>query len=149
MSNYYSTSSNGFMDRALSTAKRRPEAILLFAAGCALLMTGTRRSGASYGSWSQQGDRDSNRSWRSMASDRVGQFTDTFSDATERAQGYAGDLADRARETTSTLGERASSLASTASEYASSATRYAQEAGQSLTSQASDVAGRARSTMQS
>jgi ElaB/YqjD/DUF883 family membrane-anchored ribosome-binding protein len=95
-------------DWVVNTARRKPEALLLLAAGCALIMRGGT-GGAS---------------WSSRSSDVYGRasWQDDMGDETRRQSARAGEGATRY------AGEMRDRVAATASGYASSAADYAQDA---------------------
>lgn len=141
------TSNQTFLDNPadwlVDTVRRRPEAVLLMAAGCALLMRNGARSSARThfqgghfqgghqgpeGSRQHGGVADAAR----RAADTV---SDTASDIGERIAGTAGDLRDRVSETAST--------------YASTAADYADQARQRLVAGSEQVSRQAQSAMRS
>jgi len=130
MSYYDQVRRQSLSDRLMSAAKRRPEAVLLFAAGCALLLSGkssTLRRAASAGRDYYSSAVDASDSWRGAAADQAAEVGHRLQDVSQRAQSFIGDLADRALETTSHLGDTASSYASQVSGYATSARDQAGE----------------------
>jgi ElaB/YqjD/DUF883 family membrane-anchored ribosome-binding protein len=96
-------------DWVVNTARRKPEALLLLAAGCALMM---RSGGSVIGSWTSRSDDVYGReSWQNETADETRRQS---SRAAESASRYAGEMRDR--------------VADTASAYASTAADYAQDA---------------------
>jgi hypothetical protein len=96
-------------DWVVNTARRKPEALLLLVAGCALMM---RSGGSVMGSRTSGSDDVYGRaSWQDETADEARKQS---SRAAEGARRYAGDLRDR--------------VAESANAYASSAADYAQDA---------------------
>jgi hypothetical protein len=141
MSNYshsdrYSQAGNWLM----GTARRNPEALLLLAAGCALLM---RSSGSSsrtaarnyvdpqqaYGS-----NREGYRS-RASASSVASEMGDGISRAAASASDYASDIKNKVSET--------------AGSYTESVSQFAQDAGRNISEQTQRLGRQAQSTLQS
>jgi gas vesicle protein len=126
MSRYTDTNAGDWL---IGTVKRNPEALLVLAAGCALLLRNARSSPArvsrqprydeDYWGQNQQGRRED--SWR-----------EGLSRASETAKDYAAEVSDR--------------VSDTASSYASAASRYAQEGGRAMSEQASRLTSQAQST---
>jgi gas vesicle protein len=116
-------------DWLTGTAKRNPEAFLVLAAGCALLLRG-RRNSPSSSNWSsgdyQHRDHDD-------FANRVGRDGNQISRS-------ASNLKDRVSEVTS---DYASSVSNSARSYASNVADYADDARRRLASQASRVADQA------
>jgi hypothetical protein len=125
-------------DWLIGTAKRNPEALLVLAAGAALLLRGKGSRGSSprrypdayydrgqYDQYGEQRQRGQDGSWR-----------EGLSRAAETAKDYASDVTDRVSET-------ASSYASAASRYADEGRRmassYADEGRRMMSSQASAI----------
>ena len=102
-------------DWVVDTARRKPEALLLLAAGCALMMRGGGMGGASWSSRSS--DVYSRASWQDDMADETRRQS---SRAAEGASRYAADMRDRVAET-------ASGYASTAADYAQGARRRVSE----------------------
>jgi hypothetical protein len=119
-------------DWFLGTARRNPEALLLFAAGCCLLMRGGASSSwrrASYGA-------DEYRS----ASDR------TSSDFTRDPSTSREGLANRASDYASQIKDRVSD---TASSYAESVSDFAGDARRNISERSEGLKRKAQATMQS
>jgi hypothetical protein len=152
MSRYTDTNAGDWL---IGTVKRNPEALLVLAAGCALLLRNARSSPArvsrqprydeDYWGQNQQGRRED--SWREglsraseTAKDYAAEVSDRVSDswreglsrASETAKDYAAEVSDR--------------VSDTASSYASAASRYAQEGGRAMSEQASRLTSQAQST---
>jgi hypothetical protein len=129
-------------DRAWWTLKRRPEALLLFAAGSALLMSGTR-TGNSSNTWRPSNTSGGRRAatMGSSASRSMNNISDQVQSASQQTQDYVRNVADQAR-------ERASQVADTASDYAESLTRYAVSARDTVADQGGAAIERARSLAQ-
>jgi ElaB/YqjD/DUF883 family membrane-anchored ribosome-binding protein len=105
-------------DWVVDTARRKPEALLLLAAGCALMMRGT---GGSTTSWSTRSDYSDYRSGRaSWQDDMANEARGESSRAAEGVGRYAADVRDRVSGT-------ASAYASTAADYAEGARRRVSE----------------------
>lgn len=101
-------------DWVVDTARRKPEALLLLAAGCALMM---RSGGSVVGSWTSRADDVYGRaSWQDETADEARRQS---SRAAEGASRYAGDIRDRVTES--------------ANAYVSSAADYAQDARRRMT----------------
>jgi ElaB/YqjD/DUF883 family membrane-anchored ribosome-binding protein len=102
-------------DWVVDTARRKPEALLLLAAGCALMM---RSGGSVVGSWTSRSDDIYGRtSWQEETADEARRQS---SRAAEGASRYAGDLRDR-------VAENANAYASSAADYAQDARRRMSE----------------------
>jgi ElaB/YqjD/DUF883 family membrane-anchored ribosome-binding protein len=98
-------------DWVVTTARRKPEALLLLAAGCALMM---RSGGSIVGSWTSRSDDVYGRTaWQEDTADEARRQS---SRAAEGASRYAGDMRDR-------VTESASAYASSAADYAQGARR--------------------------
>jgi ElaB/YqjD/DUF883 family membrane-anchored ribosome-binding protein len=125
-------------DWVVTTARRRPEALLLMAAGAALLMRG---SGAT--SWSRPAHTHGRASWQdeTTASARA-----NVNRTAEEASSYAGEMRDRVSDT-------ARAYASTAADYAQDARRrvgeYAGAAREHLSSATDQVTRSAQSAAHS
>jgi ElaB/YqjD/DUF883 family membrane-anchored ribosome-binding protein len=102
-------------DWVVNTARRKPEALLLLAAGCALMM---RRGGSIVGAWTSGSDDVYGRS--SWQDETVNEVRGQTSRAAEGASRYADDVRDR-------VSERASAYASSAADYAQGARRRMSE----------------------
>jgi ElaB/YqjD/DUF883 family membrane-anchored ribosome-binding protein len=127
-------------DWVVNTAKRKPEALLLLAAGCALMM---RSGGSVVASWTSRSDDVYGRaSWQDEMDDARRQS----SRAAEGASRYAGDMRDRVSET-------ASAYASTAADYAQDARNrmsgYAGAVRENLSSATDQVSRTAKSAASS
>jgi ElaB/YqjD/DUF883 family membrane-anchored ribosome-binding protein len=127
-------------DWLVGAARRKPEALLLFAAGCALMMRGTGKSPASR----QPGDVYGQASWRNQASPSM-PAAGGLGKAAETVSQYAGEVRDR-------LGDKADAYASSVSDYADDARRrvgdYAEGLRQNISSASDHVASSARSAVQ-
>ena len=124
-------------DWVVDTARRKPEALLLLAAGCALMM----RNSSVVSSWSspsRSGD-FSRVSWENETADEARRQS---SRAAEGVSRYAGDLRDRVAET-------ASGYASTAADYAQGARRKVGEYTGALRENLSSATDRVSRTAQS
>jgi ElaB/YqjD/DUF883 family membrane-anchored ribosome-binding protein len=108
----------GLADMVGGAVKRSPEALLLLAAGCALLMRSRPANGSS--NWSQDtgsvGSAQAGGSARPYTADVADRARAYTSDVADKARAYGSDVADKARETVS-------SYASAASNYADQARR--------------------------
>jgi ElaB/YqjD/DUF883 family membrane-anchored ribosome-binding protein len=102
-------------DWVVNTARRKPEALLLLAAGCALMMRGGVAGGASWSSPS--GNLSGRASWEDETVDEARRQSNR---AAEGASRYAGEMRDRVVET-------ASDYASTAADYGRDARRRVSE----------------------
>jgi len=111
-------------ERLWASAKKRPEAMLLFAAGCALLFSGNRKSlrrAASAGRDYYESAANASASWTSAASKGISDVGERVQSATQRAQDYLGDISGKAMEATSSIGDTAGEYADQVKRYASSA----------------------------
>jgi hypothetical protein len=116
-------------DWVVNTVRRNPEGLLLFAAGCALLM----RSGASPLSGKFSENSYSDNGGHSGAS-RQSSLREGISRTAEGAADYVSEVKER--------------VAETASSYASSVTDYAEETRRSISDQSSRLKRQAQSTLQ-
>ena len=123
-------------DWLLGTAKRNPEALLVLAAGCALLLRGGRvggsRGSALHRRWEQndyRGDGDMQAGYADRAAHAAGEVRQS-----------AADLKDRVSETAESY---ASAVSDTARSYATSVADYAGSAGRAVAAQTTDLADRA------
>jgi hypothetical protein len=123
---YYTTSDayGQAGDWLIGTAKRNPEALLVLAAGCALLMRGGR-SASSQSSYTNRFNEQRDGGERGPS----GRLAEGVSRVAESASEYASDIKDRVSDT-------ASSYASTASDYAADLTRNVSAQTARLTDQA-------------
>jgi hypothetical protein len=120
-------------DWLMGTARRNPEALLLLAAGCVLLMRGTGSSSSKAGSHGRQERSDfapPSTSSRGESNARQG-----LSRAVEGAADYASDIKDQ--------------VSDTAGNYAEAVSEFAGEAGRKVSQQSERFARQAQSTMQS
>ena len=131
-------------DWLVGTAKRNPEALLVLAAGCALLLRGGGRSrrniaatiiGVMIIAADYRG-----KGYVEEATRAAGKATQLASDAAGAAAQYATDIKDRVVEAAGTY---ASSAAETARSYASTVADYASDAGRGVVSQTSRLADQA------
>jgi ElaB/YqjD/DUF883 family membrane-anchored ribosome-binding protein len=127
-------------DWLVGAARRKPEALLLFAAGCALMMRGTGKGAAAR----QPGDVYGQAPWRDEAS-RSAPAAAGLGKAAEKVSQYAGEVRDR-------LGDKADTYASSVSDYADDARRrvgdYAEGLRQNVSAASDQVASTARSAVQ-
>jgi hypothetical protein len=126
-------------DWLMTTARRNPEALLLLAAGCALLMRsgrGTpskapqRRQYSEYAGY----EAEAGPSYRPAKDTVASKAGDAISRAGETASEYASDMKDR--------------ISETAGSYAQSVSEFAQDAGRSISEQSERLRRGAQSTMQ-
>lgn len=132
-------------DWLLGTAKRNPEALLVLAAGCALLLRGGSKTSSEYRRNDDHWVNDRRGDYRAEGdieetTRTAGKATQFASDVANAATRYAGDIKDRVTEA---AGDYASSAADTARSYASTAADYAGDAGRSIVSQTSRLADQA------
>ena len=113
----------------IGTAKRNPEALLVLAAGCALLMRGGGSS-PSQASAAYHSDYYGNREQEART---PGNWSEGASRAVEGATEYASDIKDR--------------VADAAGSYASSISDYAGSVGSTISTQASRIADQTQSTV--
>jgi hypothetical protein len=149
-------------DWVVRTARANPEALLVLAAGCALLMRGTARSSAAPSSASPRQvyrssdfeDRNKTDRWSegvsraagkagayasdaaSSVSDAAGRMSGYASDAAGRVSGYASDAGNRVADYASETGQR---VADSASTYASSLQRNLADGASAVSDYASEV----------
>jgi hypothetical protein len=126
----------------LAKVKRNPEAFLVLAAGCALLLrgAGSSRGTARYrnGSWSDESRWSrSGATARDYASDIKDRMKDTASAVSDKASGYAASLSD----TTAAMSERAG-------DYASSLSDQAGEWGRNVAEQTNRMSANARASIE-
>jgi hypothetical protein len=114
----------------IGTAKRNPEALLVLAAGCALLMRGGGSSSSQPSAPTYRGDYYGNRE---QVARTPGNWGEGASRAVEGATEYASDMKDR--------------VADAASSYASSVSDYAGTVGRTISTQASQIADQTQSTV--
>jgi hypothetical protein len=115
----------------IGTAKRNPEALLVLAAGCALLMRGgatsaPQASALGYRSDDYYGNRE-------QEARTPGNWSEGASRAVEGATEYAADIKDR--------------VTGAASSYATSVSDYAGSVGRTISTQASQIADQTQSTV--
>jgi len=129
-------------DWVVGTAKRNPEALLVLAAGAALLMRGGSRLSSSYRTQENGDDPNHSRAegFVGEATRAAGKATQFTSDAAGAATQYASDIKDRVAEAASGY---ASTAADTARSYASTVADYAGDAGRNVASQTSRLADQA------
>jgi hypothetical protein len=127
---HYTDTSGGAGHWLIGTAKRNPEALLVLAAGCALLLRG---GGSSAGRMSATA-RYPNEYYDHMREQpgAAGSWGEGISRGAETAKEYASDVTGRASDM--------------ASSYASAASRYAEEGGRAMSRQASRLTSQAQST---
>jgi hypothetical protein len=120
----------------VAKVKRNPEAFLVLAAGCALLL---RSAGSSSREPARHNnDRWSDESrWTRSASDVKGRVKDAATAVSDKASNYAASLSD----TTSAMSERAA-------DYASSLSDQASEWGRNVAEQTNRVGAQARSSIE-
>jgi hypothetical protein len=115
----YSRTSDWFLD----AARRKPEALLLLVAGCALLMRTGRRPGDSVPPRAAMGDQghDGREPTRATSmSSGPSRLREGFNEAAETAADYAGDLKDKVTHAASGY---IATVADTVSDYADTARR--------------------------
>jgi len=125
--------------------RRKPEALLLFAAGCALLMRGNgTRSSSSYDS--QPGDVYGRAPWQDDRGGSTSRVREGMNRAGEQVSDYAGAVRDR-------MADTASAYASSVSDYAEDARRrvgdFTDDVQQRLSATTGYVSERAQSAMHS
>jgi hypothetical protein len=122
-------------DWLIGTAKRNPEALLVLAAGCALLMRSgglsVPRPSREYGGGGYENP---------GAASGPKRLRENLSQAADGAAEYAADVQGR-------ISRAASAAAETAGEYTDSVTDYAADLGRNVSEQASQFADRAQSTV--
>jgi hypothetical protein len=114
----------------VGTARRNPEALLVLAAGCALLMRGGGSSPSQASAPAYHGDYYGNRE---QAARTPGNWSEGASRAVEGATEYASDIKDR--------------VTDAAGSYASSISDYAGSVGSTISTQASRIADQTQSTV--
>lgn len=154
-------------DWLMRTAKANPEALLVLAAGCALLLrsSGGARADSShrqvyrYSDFDRQDDRDASR-WRdglSGAGEKVGAYasdvknrvTDTAGAYASSLSGYAGQVQRNVADQASSLSDYAGEVGRSISDQASAVSGYAAEMGRNVSHQAAHYTDAARAGMQS
>jgi hypothetical protein len=116
-------------DWLIGTAKRNPEALLVLAAGCALLL---RNAGSSPARASSKWQYDEYYGERRERPEPERSWREDLSRTAETAKDYASDVTER--------------VSDTASSYASAASRYAEEGRRTMSAQASRFKNQAQST---
>jgi hypothetical protein len=130
-------------------ARSQPEALLLMAAGCALLMRTGRGSVDSVAARMSQGRYRGSARFQSAT-----RLRDTVRETAEQAGSYAGDMAERmgasARDYGSTVADTMGDYAETARDYAENArraaTRYAEDARRNVADTSERVMEQAQTT---
>jgi ElaB/YqjD/DUF883 family membrane-anchored ribosome-binding protein len=133
----------GMADMLGGAVKRSPEALLLLAAGCALLMRSRPASGSS--NWSPgtgNGNSAVSGSGMARAGGSVSQYA---SDVADKARDYTSDVADRARQYTSDAADKARE---TMGSYASAASNYADQARRTIGDQSQQALEQTQSAIQ-
>ena len=130
----------GMADMLGGAVKRSPEALLLLAAGCALLMRSRPASGSS--NWQRPGNGAISGSGLARAGGSVSQYA---SDVADKARDYTSDVADRARQYTSDAADKARE---TAGSYASAASNYADQARRTIGDQSQQALQQTQSAVQ-
>ena len=126
----------------MAKVKQNPEAFLVLAAGCALLLRGSglgsmvQRSGARNEGWNDLRERTAATA-RGYAADLRDRVSDTTAAASDKASGYA-----------TALSENASAISERASDYVSSLSDQATDWGRNVADEATRMGARARSSMQ-
>jgi hypothetical protein len=137
-STYETTSHTNAADWVMDAVRRKPEALLLMAAGCALMMRrGRSSSEARLVHRTSEPGRARVGEAISDIDDRV---SDTMSQTADRVSRYASDVKDR-------VSEAASSYASTASDYAEQAQHRMSEGTARMSAQARSAAMQASDTV--
>jgi hypothetical protein len=117
-------------DWLVDTMRRKPEALLLLAAGCALMMrTGRGSSSSGRGERGYSGDTYGDPSRTPGGRSSVSSVTGGLNQAAESAAEYVGDIKDR-------VADAASSYASTVADYADDARRNLSAGSERLRTQA-------------
>jgi len=120
----------------VTKVKRNPEAFLVLAAGCALLLRSTGSSSRGTAHYSDGHWTDESR-WGRSASDIREQVKDTAAAVSDKASSYAASLSDK----TSAMSERAA-------DYASSLSDQAGEWGRNIAEQTNRMGAQARSSIE-
>jgi hypothetical protein len=110
----------------MTKVKQNPEAFLVMAAGCALLLR-------SVGSRSRETSHDPNGRWNDRS-----RWEDMRDRATATARGVAADLQDRVKDTATVVSEKASDYAASAADNASAITERAAAYASNVSDQATD-----------
>jgi hypothetical protein len=142
-------------DWLLGAVRRNPEALLLMAAGCCLMMRGGRspsRAGASVAQhmrdeWDDQTGRASSEARRASASAREGlsRAGESAADTAKSAGDYASQMKDRVTETASDYASQMKDrVTETASDYASQMKDRISDTASSYADSVADFAGDAR-----
>lgn len=130
----------GMADMLGGAVKRSPEALLLLAAGCALLMRSRPASGSS--NWQGAGNGAIGGNGTTRAGGSVRQYV---SDVADRASDYTSDVADKARQYTSDVADK---TRETLGSYASAASSYAGEARRTIGDQSQQAFAQTQSAVQ-
>jgi hypothetical protein len=112
-------------DWLIGTAKRNPEALLVLAAGCALLLRNRGSASARAASMPRYGEH------YGPGRERQGAWQESLSRGAETAKNYTSGMTER--------------LSDTAESYASAASRYAEEGRRAVSAQTSRLTGQAQS----
>jgi len=134
------------MERISFAVRSKPEALLLLAAGCALMVGAGRSMAASVGRQASHSDPWTSAGAASSAGERA-------SSAASQAAGYAAAASERVSESAGALSDRAASYASAATEaassYASSISDYAQSATRGVSERSGRLFTQTQSSLQS
>jgi hypothetical protein len=146
-------------DWLLGAVRRNPEALLLMAAGCYLMMRGGSSSrigvrGAQHmrDEWNYQTSRASSEARRASASAREGRSraSESGTDTAKRAGDYASDIKDRVTDAASDYAaEMKDRISDTASSYADSIADFAGDARQKVAERSAQLTRQTQATLQS
>lgn len=138
----------------VSKVKQNPEAFLVLAAGCALLMRGAGSSSGGAvryrnGSWSDEGN--ANRAAaaaRNYASEMKDRVSDRVSGMTDRVKDAATAVSDKASDYTASLSQTANAMSEKAADYASSLSDQASEWSRNVAEHTTRMTAQARSSIE-
>jgi hypothetical protein len=126
-------------DWLIGTARRNPEALLLLAAGCCLLMRSGENLSSRAASHSRHGDSERHRSEPSRTTSDIGRASSNVRDGLSRAADNATDYASQIKDRVS----------DTASSYAESVSEFAEDTHHTVSERSARLKSQAQSTLQS
>jgi hypothetical protein len=137
-------------DWLVETVRRKPEALLLLAAGCALMMRNGRSS--PFGTGAARDYPQGARTGRSSASEYASDLKNRVSDAASSYANSAADVKNRVADAASSYAASATDIknrvADAASSYAASAADYADHAKRTISESSEYLASQAQSAFQ-
>jgi hypothetical protein len=138
----------------VSKVKRNPEAFLVLAAGCALLLRGAGSSSGETvryrnGRWSDESNANrATAAARNYASDMRDRVSDRVSGMTDQVKDAAAAVSDTASDYAASLSRTANAVSEKAADYASSLTDQASEWGRNVGQQTTRMTAQARSSIE-